>query len=244
MISVVIFAIKNPLAIRILYLTLPEVLTNIRVTTFHCTTFCVIMQRFLYTIRMTKKHVLFNVDGVLTQPHEPFSVTYCRQYGLNYEPFNYFFMNNWADFVLGKKDLKQEIATNRSLWQWDKSADELLKYWFELENKPNEKLLSYISTLRDKGYVCSIATEQEKYRGRYIKSTMFRDMFDHYFITSELGILKSSPKFYETIAKQLGVPPTQITFFDDSSSKILAARSAGIDAHLYTCDQDVMSRVF
>lgn len=122
--------------------------------------------------------ILFDADGVLTLPEDVFSVVYARSHGLDTEPFENFFKNEWYPIVTGSKDLKDSIAANRELWQWNGNVDELLEYWFKTEDVRNEELIDVIGDISTKGVPCYIATDQEKYRAEYMKNVMFKGSFD------------------------------------------------------------------
>lgn len=187
---------------------------------------------------MTTQVMLFDVDGVLNLPEEVFSLVYTKSRGLDYEPFEQFFNNEWIEIVTGKKDLKQSIVENKELWQWDGTPEELLEYWFKAEDTRNRELLGLISKFRTKGTACYLATDQEKYRGEYMQSVMFKDLLDGYFISGELGYAKTNPKFFEIVVERLQkkhpeLLPQDIVFFDDSQSKLDTACSVGISGRLY-----------
>ena len=192
-----------------------------------------------------KPHViLFDADGVLTLPEEVFSVVYARSHGLDPKPFEQFFRNDWKPIATGKKDLKESIVENAELWQWPGSADDLLDYWFKTEDIRNEELIEVIRKLKAQGMPCYLATEQEKYRGQYMQNIMFKDLFDGYFITAELGVSKTEPEFFEKIIENLKtkyseITPQDITFFDDSQAKVATARSVGIHGQLFTSADQV-----
>ena len=188
--------------------------------------------------------VLFDADGVLTLPEEVFSVVYAKSHGLDIEPFEQFFRNDWHPIVIGQKDLKESISENPDLWQWPGSIDDLLAYWFKTEDVRNEELAQLIRELRDQGIPCYLATDQEKYRGEYMQQVMFKDLFDGYFISAELGITKNEPKFFEIIIDTLrkahpGLLPEDIIFFDDSQSKVETAQSVGINGQLFESVEQV-----
>jgi putative hydrolase of the HAD superfamily len=188
---------------------------------------------------MKKPILLFDADGVLTLPEEVFSVVYARSHGLDPKPFEQFFRNDWKPIVTGIKDLKESITENPELWQWQGTADELLDFWFKTEDVRNEELIAVIRELKAQGVSCHLATEQERYRGQYMKNIMFKDLFDGYFITAELGVSKTEPQFFEKIIEDLKlthpeITPQDITFFDDSQSKVDTACSAGINGQLFT----------
>ncbi len=184
------------------------------------------------------KVVLFDADGVLTLPEEMFSVMYSESRGLNPEPFENFFKTQWHDIVTGKKDLKESIAENPELWQWSGTVDELLEYWFKSEDVRNDDMLALIRELRTKDVLCYLATDQERHRGKYMKDVMFKGLFDGYFVSAELGLKKTEPKFFEEILKRLqdqheDIEPASVIFFDDSQSKVDTAIAAGINGCLY-----------
>jgi FMN phosphatase YigB (HAD superfamily) len=187
---------------------------------------------------MKSKVILFDADGVLTLPEEVFTVMYSKSHGLKPEPFEQFFRESWPAIVTGKKDLKESIAENPELWHWNGSADELLDYWFKTEDVRNEELLTLIRELKGQGMPCYLATDQERYRGEYMKNVMFKDLFEGYFISSELGVTKTNPKFFELIIERLKqanpeLVPNDIVFFDDSQSKVDTACSTDINGRLY-----------
>lgn len=190
------------------------------------------------------KCVLFDADGVLTLPEDLFTVVYARSHGLGSEHFKDFFENDWLAIVTGAKDLKKCIAADPKLWQWDNSVDELLDYWFKTEDVRNDELLEIIGGIKRRGVPCYLATDQEKYRAEYMKNVMFPGLFNGYFVSSELGVTKTNPKFFELVLQELriqlpGLEPHDIIFFDDSQSKIDTAKALGIDARLFESNDKV-----
>ena len=184
------------------------------------------------------KVILFDADGVLTLPEEFFSVVYAKSHGLDQKPFDDFFKNDWAEIVTGKVDLKDSIEANPDLWQWSGTPDELLDYWFKTEDVRNDEMIDLIKRIRGSDTLCYLATEQDKYRGEYMRNVMFKELFDGYFITAELGVKKSNPIFFEEIVKSLNkdglnIKPKDILFFDDSQSKVDSAVAVGIDGCLF-----------
>jgi len=182
--------------------------------------------------------VLFDADGVLILPEEVFSVVYAKSHGLSPAPFEQFFRESWPAIATGKKDLKESITENADLWQWHGTPDELLQYWFEAEDVRNEDLIALIRGLKEQGLPCYLASDQEKYRGEYLKQVMFKDLFNGYFLSCDLGTTKSDPTFFKRVVDQLrqdnpDINPASIVFFDDSQSKVDTARAAGINGLLY-----------
>lgn len=133
---------------------------------------------------------LFDVDGVLTLPTEFFAQKYARERGLGHSHFDRFFGDHFPGARIGKADLKELIASNQEIWQWTGDPDELLEQWFKAEDERNHALLDYIQIVRSRGIACYVATNQERYRGQYIKNVMLTGQFDGYFVSAEMGIEK------------------------------------------------------
>ncbi len=185
-----------------------------------------------------QKVLLFDADGVLTLPEEFFSQVYARSRGFAPEPFEEFFKTQWQPIVTGKKDLKEAIQENQDVWQWHDDIDALINLWCETEDLRNEEMLELVSIMRKTGHLCYLATEQEKYRGNYMRDVMFKDLFDGYFISSELGATKNNPEFFKIVIERLqkevlGLLASDIIFFDDTPSKVEAAKECGIDARVF-----------
>ena len=183
--------------------------------------------------------ILFDADGVLTLQEEAFTVYYAKTRSINPEPFEEFFRTEWKDIVTGKKDLKESINENPDLWKWDGTTDELLELWFKTEDVIDHNILSTIAKLRESGFHCYLATDQEHYRFQYMKEKMFAGYFDGYYASCEIGVRKSSPQFFEKVIEDLKskysrLSKENIIFFDDSVSKIESAKKSGIDARLYS----------
>lgn len=182
--------------------------------------------------------ILFDADGVLTRPKELFFNIYARYRGLDPAPFQDFFNEQFPAARVGQADLKTLLLANNDLWQWQGEIDDLLTLWFESENKRNEPLLELVHTIRASGIPCFIATNQEKHRAMYFKNIAFKQEFDDYFFSADLGFEKPELQFFEHIIdhlqKQWGVTyPNSIAIVDDSFINIEAAKQTGLTAFKY-----------
>lgn len=150
----------------------------------------------------------------------------------------------FQEAIEGKSDLKELIKANQDTWQWNCPVEELLNKWFESENKINQEMQKIIKEIQTNGIPHYLATNQEKYRGEYMKQKMFRGLFDGYFISNELGYRKPDKNFFIEIIEKLrstfpDLSPDQILFFDDTLSHVEGAKSAGIEAYLYESPDQV-----
>ena len=102
------------------------------------------------------------------------------------------------------------------------------------EDNIDQTLLAIARQLRSRGIKVYLATDQEKYRTKYMREVMFPDQLDGMFVSCELGYLKKQPEYFRLVLDKLpGIDPKDVLFFDDSQDKIDSARAAGINAELY-----------
>lgn len=181
------------------------------------------------------KNLILDVDGVVIKRGRRFSERFCDEFSVPIEKLMPFFKNEFQQCIVGKSDLKEEIAKYLKDWRWGKSTDELLAYWFEGESEKDERILKAVKTASDEGVNCHLATNNEKYRTLYLwDSLKLKDCFRGIFSSAELGDLKSEPEFWEKVHSRLGKPnKDQITVWDDDRENVRAAESFGFQAKFY-----------
>jgi putative hydrolase of the HAD superfamily len=179
--------------------------------------------------------LLFDVDGVLVNGQK-FSEQLAKDYGITSDKTASFFNGDFKKCVVGECDLKEALAPHLSSWGWTKSVDELLEYWFSTEHQVDEELVMYIQELRAKGMKCYVATNQEKYRVKYMLEKMgFADSFDGVFASAHLGHKKPAHEFFEKMLQQIKVGnKSEVLFWDDTPANIQAAKEFGIHAEFYS----------
>ena len=79
-----------------------------------------------------------------------------------------------------------------------------------------------------------------------MREVMFKDLFDEYFISAEMGVQKPDTQFFEKALAKLresdpDLKPEDLIFIDDTQSHIDGAAALGIDARLYTSIDQIKS---
>lgn len=184
------------------------------------------------------KAIIFDADGVVIESQKMFSVRYQEKYNISNDKMLAFFDTIFQDCLVGRADLKEAIKPYLKDWKWDGSIDELLKFWFRAEDKPNLKMIYFIEKLREKGIKCYLMTNQEKYRTEYMKVDMnFDNIFNKIYSSAYIGYAKPDLKYYEAvyneINKEIKVNKDEIIFFDDGKKEVEGAINFGIKAYLY-----------
>lgn len=183
------------------------------------------------------KYVIFDVDGVVLKNRKKFSQRLSEEYGVAYEKsILSFFQNEFQLCLTGKSDLREELKKYLSEWKWKGTVDELLEYWFSAEAELDKNLILKIEELKRSGIICFLATNNEKYRTKYLISKLrLFDIFENIFSSAFLGTSKNSILFWEEIYSNIGNPPkTEVLVWDDDEENIKAAKEFGFLAEFYS----------
>jgi putative hydrolase of the HAD superfamily len=178
---------------------------------------------------MKIKSLLLDADGLLIKKQRYFSDIYSEQYGIPVESIIPFFKTKFVDCQRGLADLKEELAPFLQQWKWKGTVQDFFDYWFSSGTEIDIEAMEIVSRLREKGFRCYLATDQEKYRGEYIKNNLgFSKYLDGFFYSCDLGKTKSEKEFFEAILDNLILELENIIFCDDEKENIDTAESLGI----------------
>jgi len=169
------------------------------------------------------------------QRDEVFSIRFSKKYGISLDKVLPFFKNEFQKCLVGKADLKVELKKYFPDWGYKGTVDDLLNFWFLGENKVDNKILQIVSMLRKKGVKVYLATNNEKYRVRYLSEVVgLANQFDGIYSSAFLGIKKPDVKFFEKILKDLNVKDASSVYFcDNDNENIEGAKAAGLQTHFY-----------
>lgn len=182
--------------------------------------------------------ILFDTDWVLVRS-PMWSEEYSYQAWIDPKIMKPFFTGVFQKCILWTADLREVIVPFLRDWWWEWSSDEYLQAWFDFENQPDRELIAKIQELRRKWVRCYVATNQEKYRLKYLRNVMnFENLFDGIFCSAEMGMKKPDVEYYKKIIDTLWVPPSDIIYYDDAHENIEVAKNLGIQSVFYTTIHD------
>ena len=185
------------------------------------------------------KIYIFDADGVVIEPWG-FANALEQKHQISRDLTAEFFSKDFVPCLTGDADLRQMLLPHLDNWGWDDSIEALIHLWHTSENLPKEAVLSFVQSLRAKGFTCCLASNQEQERASYIKQQMgFSRLFDYLFFSCDLGSMKPEPEFYEAITTSLNCKPTDIVFWDDTAKHVAGALNAGWDAHLFESEKSL-----
>lgn len=67
--------------------------------------------------------------------------------------------------------------------------------------------------------------------------------FRRVFVSHELGARKPEPRAFERVAREVGLPPGRILFFDDLPENVAGARAAGMPGVVVSSPRDFLEAV-
>lgn len=180
------------------------------------------------------KVLLLDADGVLFKSEVLFSTLFSQEHGVPLEDVSEFFRGPFGQCQTGEKDMKEELLPYLEKWKWNGDLDSFLTYWFESEFNFDEKVNKSVQLFREKGVLCCLASNNEKYRATHLENKLREiDALDRYYFSWFLRSKKNKTEFFEQIIEELEVAPGDIIFIDDEQQNIDIAKSCGIDARLY-----------
>jgi putative hydrolase of the HAD superfamily len=185
---------------------------------------------------MKLKAVIFDADGMVITNTTRFSDRFSQEFGVNYADMLPFFEGEFKQCLIGKADLKVVIQPYLAKWNWNKSAEELLEYWFASEHSIDKQVTDFVQQLRKQEIACYLGTNQEKYRTEYMKTEMgFSEVFNGIFSSADIGHKKPHAEFFEYIFKKLSpIEKEEVWFWDDTKENVEGAKKFGFNAELYT----------
>lgn len=181
------------------------------------------------------KAIVFDADGMIVHG-ERFSSRLARDHGISTDTTSHFFRNEFQQCLVGKADLKVELAKYLDQWGWQDGLDALLDYWFaDTYNEIDERFEPVIRSLRDKGIKVYLATNNEKYRtDNLVKRRGLGKWFDSIFSSAYVGHKKPDDAFFQHILDKVGMVREDIVVWDDDTENTDGAAVLGIPVEVYT----------
>jgi putative hydrolase of the HAD superfamily len=184
---------------------------------------------------LTIKAICFDADGVVINPQLLYAKRLDEEYGITREITADFFGGPFNDCLIGKAHLMDELPPYLNAWGWPHTPEKFLHDWMTTDHVIDERMVEAIRRLRRQGFVCCLTTNQERNRAAYMRAAMgFHNIFDHLFISCEIGAQKPQYAYYQHIENTLCLKKEEILFFDDGLNNVKAAYKFGWHAEVYT----------
>ena len=183
-------------------------------------------------------YFLFDYDGVLIHKIN-FARYVAVNHGVNEEALGRFFKKYLQPCLRGEKDMIQLLGKNLEELRWNGSAKELFEAIYLHDRLYQADLLQLIEQKIHTKYDCYVATNQDRHRFDMIKGEPeIQQYFHEVFSSSELGVAKPDPEYFQRIFEELqkrhkSLTTSQLVFVDDIPENVESAESLGIHGHLF-----------
>jgi putative hydrolase of the HAD superfamily len=108
-------------------------------------------------------------------------------------------------------------------------VEEVSEVWGTIE--PVDSARSLVRELRQAGFGCHLATNQDDLRTSYMRRRMgYDELLDQCFYSCEVGAAKPDEEFFHRVAAALGVELGELVFVDDTLENVHAAQACGLPA--------------
>lgn len=182
--------------------------------------------------------IAFDIDGVLINVKFPSVLP--TALGVSASETNQFFAGPFSDCLLGRADLRELLPPYLTQWGWNRSLDDFLAFWFEVESQVHQPTLALAERLRTGGRRCFLASTQEQNRALYLETLLeLGPRFDGAFFSCRLGCQKPDPEFYSKVATAIGHQPSELLLIDDNEANVIGAKALGWNAALYKIGDDL-----
>jgi FMN phosphatase YigB (HAD superfamily) len=183
------------------------------------------------------KIILFDIDGVVIRPPKYFSYRLEeRGFKDSVKILNEYYKGEANILCLtGKANPVNSIKPFLDRIEWKHSPEDFFLQQYEYESKYIDQILiRKISDSKLKNVVCIMTTDQDSLRSSFLLDDLkFRDIFDDYCISCEIGYRKKEETFWQhvlgkIISKYPHVNANEILFCDDLKSNVEVAFKTGI----------------
>lgn len=110
------------------------------------------------------------------------------------------------------------------------SSEEFLAYFIQLPIGPYKGAIEFLQALKPKYKTALFSNSNTVHWERKMNEMKLDNVFDFHFASHIMGKVKPDAEAFEHVIAELGVPASEILFFDDNQMNVDAAISAGMNA--------------
>jgi putative hydrolase of the HAD superfamily len=151
----------------------------------------------------------------------------------------------WAAGEIGtitENEVHEQVAARLGLGPVDTDSF-MADLWDEYLGTPNTELIDYVAGLRPR---CRLGILSNSFVGaRELESAAygFDRLVDEIVYSHEIGVRKPDPVAFAVTCARLQVRPGDCLFVDDFAPNVEAARTAGMQAHLFEGNAETVARI-
>lgn len=128
-------------------------------------------------------------------------------------------------------------------WNVNLTEQEFWDYWFQAE-KVSEEIVAFSRKLREQGVKVFILSNNFKERAEYYGHYPWvHEAVDKIYFSWQTGFVKPDARAWSSILEEHQLEPEHCIYFDDQEKNLKAAQSVGIEAHIFTTEEELKKAV-
>ncbi|MFF8710111.1 HAD family hydrolase [Streptomyces sp. NPDC015184] len=143
---------------------------------------------------------------------------------------------------IGEQEVHEQLTARLGLDAHDLEAF-MADLWTEYLGTPNEELIAHARGLRGRCRLGILSNSFVGARERETSRYRFDELVERIVYSHEIGVEKPDPRAFDTVCAALDVRPENCLFIDDVEVNVEAARTAGMQAHLFEDNARTIARI-
>lgn len=179
---------------------------------------------------MKYKAIFFDLDGVLTTNHSG-GGQMCKHLAqtleVDVETIREIYKPFGKELGLGRANYAQVIEALNNALGTEVTMENVQDAF--LSAPKNVEMFTLAESLRSKGYVLGVITDNDKERFATLKVHLgLEDLFDHLVLSANIGAFKHSEVIFKEALRLAGVKPEEAVFIDNKQANLEAAQELGM----------------
>lgn len=175
--------------------------------------------------------LLLDADGVVQSPSKGWLAAVTELCGPGFDPEQFIDAVFTAEqpCLRGNGDFATVLARTLEAFDSPRSPAAALEVWTQIDPAPE-----IFALLPDITIPVCLATNQQSHRAQHMVATLeYAAIFDHLFISCELGCVKPEPAYFRKVMEHLDKTADELLFIDDHQTNVDAARACGLNAERF-----------
>lgn len=180
---------------------------------------------------MTTTHLLFDLGGVIV-PWVGIESLMERQ-GVSRETIVEILAQSeiFKDYEAGLCDDLTFTTEMVELFNMDMRPEAFAALWNRWVRPPFPNTLETLKTLRQNYTIACLSNTNALHWAHLNGMVQLEDVFDYSFASHLIGVAKPAPRSFQIPLEEMGVPASQVLYFDDTMLNVEAARKQGLETY-------------